>query len=103
MRLTDQQVADIKRLAHDIVDPVIDARWSLWLFGSRMNDEAKGGDADFCLISSNSPQQLFQVKLALRPALEELLDIPVDLVVQAEHQPYKLVVQQALESGIRLV
>ncbi|MCL5796032.1 MAG: nucleotidyltransferase domain-containing protein [Gammaproteobacteria bacterium] len=103
MRLTEQQIADIKQVAHEVVDSMIESRWSLWLFGSRLNDEAKGGDVDFCLISPNSPQELFQVKLALRPALEELLDIPVDLVVQPETQPYKLVVQQALESGIRLV
>lgn len=71
------------------------------MFGSRVNDEAKGGDVDLCLLSSASVQDLLMLKLC--HAIEDVLDIPVDLVMQSSAQPIKLVTQQVMQTGIRLI
>jgi predicted nucleotidyltransferase len=102
VRLTPYQLEQIQHSAHDAVDGVL-SDWQLWLFGSRMNDEARGGDVDLCVLSSASVQDLLSLKLKLRPAIEEALDIPVDLVMQSSTQPLKLVTQQAMHTGIRLI
>ncbi len=102
MRLTPDQIEQIEQTTHRYADDVL-SDWQLWLFGSRVNDEAKGGDVDLCLLSSASVQDLLMLKLKLRPAIEDVLDIPVDLVMQSTAQPIKLVTQQAMQTGVRLI
>jgi predicted nucleotidyltransferase len=102
MRLTLSQIEQIKQTTHRYVDGVL-TDWQLWLFGSRMNDDAKGGDVDLCLLSPDSVQALLMLKLKLRPAIEDVLDIPVDLVTQSTQQSIKLVTQQVMQTGIRLI
>jgi hypothetical protein len=48
-------------------------------------------------------QALLMLKLKLRPAIEDVLDIPVDLVTQSTQQSIKLVTQQVMKTGIRLI
>lgn len=102
MRLTPDQIEQIEQTTHRYADDVL-SDWQLWLFGSRVNDEAKGGDVDLCLLSFASVQDLLMLKLKLRPAIEDVLDIPVDLVMQSTAQPIKLVTQQAMQTGVRLI
>lgn len=45
MRLNPQQIAHIRQSVRDLVGT--DAR--VWLFGSRVHDEARGGDVDLLL------------------------------------------------------
>jgi predicted nucleotidyltransferase len=45
MRLTNQQAKDIARLAHQMAGETARVR----LFGSRLDDDAKGGDIDLLL------------------------------------------------------
>ena len=45
MRLTEQQAKDISQLAHQIGGEMARVR----LFGSRLDDDAKGGDVDLLL------------------------------------------------------
>jgi len=45
MRLTEQQAKDISRLAHQVAGETARVR----LFGSRLDDNAKGGDIDLLL------------------------------------------------------
>lgn len=101
MRLSETQITSIRQLVSDAIVTLTD-NWQLWLFGSRLNDDAKGGDVDLCLFADVSAAQLIQLKWLLRPALEEMLDIPVDLVVQSLQQPMKGISQQAMNTGIRL-
>jgi hypothetical protein len=61
------------------------------------------GDVDLCLLSPDSVQALLTLKLKLRPAIEDVLDIPVDLVTQSTQQSITLVTQQAMQTGIRLI
>ena len=102
MRLTRQQIASIQSVARQILSHYSGA--SLWLFGSRLNDEAKGGDADFCLfVTESDVKKRAQLKRQLRPALEEAIDIPTDLVVQDNGSTIKKVAKKAKEEGVQIV
>ncbi|MDO8843243.1 nucleotidyltransferase domain-containing protein [Methylicorpusculum sp.] len=76
---------------------------SVWLFGSRLNDAAKGGDVDL-LIKLESPtadkavlaaryNALLQMKLGLQK---------FDILVIDPSTPLKQIHQQALSDGVRL-
>ena len=45
MRLTEEQVRTIRRLAHEVAGPQARVR----VFGSRLDDNARGGDLDLML------------------------------------------------------
>lgn len=101
MRLTEQQVKAIQYVADKFLGPYPDA--SLWLFGSRLNDEARGGDVDFCLfLTEHNVEKQAKLKRQLRPALEEAIDISTDLVIQDLASPLKAVAQKAQDEGVRL-
>ncbi len=100
MRLSEQQKGIIEKL----VSPAFrQLQWELWLFGSRVNDELKGGDVDLCIIADESPTELMQKQLWLRPQLEESLDLPVDLIMQSKQRANKVVTLEAIKAGVRLV
>ena len=76
------------------------ARYQLTLFGSRLDDDARGGDVDIYLeITGLEKQQQQILKRRLRPRLEELLDLPVDLIIQDHNEPLALVSKIARELG----
>lgn len=56
-----------------------------------------------CLIAEIAPEPLLQIKLKLRPKLEEALDIPVDLVTQSQQRPIKTITQQAIIRGLQFL
>ena len=102
MRLTPNQIEQIKQTTHRYADDVL-RDWQLWLFGSRVNDEAKALMSICVCYRLTVCKALLTLKLKLRPAIEDVLDIPVDLVMQSSAQPIKLVTQQAMQTGIRLI
>jgi len=82
---------------------VFGAGASVWLFGSRLDDAAKGGDVDL-LIKLESPtadkavlaaryNSLLQMKLGLQK---------FDILVIDPSTPLKQIHQQALSKGVRL-
>jgi predicted nucleotidyltransferase len=101
MRLTESQVEAIKQLVSRAFES--QPNYQLWLFGSRVDDELKGGDVDLCVIADLSPEYLLETQLRLRPEIEEAIDLTTDLVMQSLQRPLKKVSQQAVSTGVRLV
>lgn len=75
MRLTEAQIATIKRTTNAVLGD--DVR--VTLFGSRLHDRQKGGDVDL-YVEMPRPDLMRQVRCKVR--LQDLLDMPVDLVVK---------------------
>ncbi len=100
MRLTRQEKNKIITLVSQVFEK--QQQWKLLLFGSRVNDQLKGGDVDLCLIADEKPEELLRKQLWLRPEIEEALDLPVDLIMQSTQRPEKLVTQKAIKTGIEL-
>ena len=74
MRLTPEQISSILTVVR---------QWSsenavVYLFGSRLNDHAKGGDIDL-LIEDDAPIPLLN-RARIKMTLEKLLCLPVDVV-----------------------
>jgi len=74
MRLSPDQT----RVILDCVHHVFGAQAGVKLFGSRLDDSARGGDVDL-LVESEHPPTLRQRALATM-ALEQALNLPVDIV-----------------------
>lgn len=82
------------------------ARWlgpeaSVWLYGSRLRDDRRGGDVDLMLVVTvrPSPREL----ACLRDGLETVLGLPVDLLVKVASEPatdfQEMIVRQARRLG----
>ena len=94
---------DYQTAITDTALKVFGERASVWLFGSRLDDAAKGGDVDL-LIKLESPtadkavlaarySALLQMKLGLQK---------FDVLVIDPSTPLKQIHQQALSRGVRL-
>ena len=66
MRLTTQQLRDIVRLTHEHVHQ----QAKVWLFGSRVDDNARGGDIDL-YIETPAIEDPGLAKIRLRLAFED--------------------------------
>jgi predicted nucleotidyltransferase len=83
MRLNDQQIAAIKHLLHGE-----DPRGEIRLYGSRVDDQRRGGDVD--LYFQPTTHWDYRKQLLLQYRLQCALDIKVDLLVfnpSAEESP----------------
>jgi predicted nucleotidyltransferase len=74
MRLTKEQIYTINQA----VSRLAGTEAIVHLFGSRLNDQAKGGDIDL-LIESDLPLSLIQ-RAKIKMELESQLGLPVDIV-----------------------
>jgi predicted nucleotidyltransferase len=94
MRMNQEQVETaIKVIRKYFADAAV------WLFGSRVNDNRKGGDFDFYIETS-----LIDIALPMARARGELTDtlgMKVDLAVN-NHSSDKPIFHIARESGVRL-
>ncbi|EHQ51478.1 DNA polymerase beta domain-containing protein [Ectothiorhodospira sp. PHS-1] len=75
MRLTSEQADTIA----ENIRRHLGRNARIWLFGSRLDDSRKGGDLD--LYVETDPHPLYS-ELRCKIELEEILDIPVDLIVR---------------------
>ena len=93
MRLTDNEQNAIRNVIYKW-DP--DAK--IWLFGSRVDDRAKGGDIDLLIISSQlSILDKSKIRLAL---YDEIGEQKIDLVIVADDtDPFTRI---ALSEGVSL-
>ncbi len=99
MRLSDHQ----RQLLKDHVVKVLGSDCELWLFGSRTDDTARGGDVDL-LVRCHHPLErklLLAARLAARA--ERLLDgRKVDLILMDPATPTAPIHDAALAHGVRL-
>jgi predicted nucleotidyltransferase len=86
MRLTTTQHQYILQAAHQNFGT--DA--NVWLFGSRVDDERRGGDVDLYVETAQASTHMSALRCKI--ALEENLDLHVDLVVK-EHGKDKPIYQ----------
>lgn len=78
MRLTEEH----KRMIREQVDGFLGGGAKLFVYGSRLNDQARGGDVDLLVRTAQPVDMLDQARLHAR--LEEALQLPVDLLFVAE-------------------
>ena len=95
MRLTPIQHQHILQATH--LNFGADA--NVWLFGSRVDDTRRGGDVD--LYVETTQENTLLSALRCKIALEESLDLHVDLVVK-EHGKNKPIYQIAKKQGVKL-
>lgn len=76
MRLTQQQTHLITQAIYRLAG--VNAR--VFLFGSRLNDKARGGDVDI-LIETETPLSLIE-RAKIKLQLESELGMPVDVIAQ---------------------
>jgi predicted nucleotidyltransferase len=72
---------------------------NVWLFGSRVDDTRRGGDIDLYVETTQVSTLLSALRCKI--ALEESLDLPVDLVVK-EPGKSKPIYQIARKTGVQL-
>lgn len=79
MRLTPAQIQTVLRIVSDHVGQ--SAR--TYLFGSRLDDRARGGDLDLLVETANATPMPLLERARLQLELETQLGLPVDLIVHA--------------------
>ena len=98
MRLSQEQLEVMRSTVSEMIPA--GARYQLTLFGSRLDDDVRGGDVDIYLEIAGLARQKQQIlKRRLRPRLEEMLDLPVDLIIQDHTEPLTLVSKIARKQG----
>ena len=74
MRLTPQQIQTIRSATLHVAG----LGASVWVYGSRLDDARRGGDLDL-LVQSSPPISLLQ-RARIKNALEQQLNMPVDIL-----------------------
>ncbi len=103
MRVTSEQLIIFKNL----VSRYFGADAELWLFGSRVDDNKKGGDYDFLIETSlNDADAIVAGKVDLIAALQNTLpfeDEKIDIVVKRRFSPFVMPIYEVAKSeGVRL-
>ena len=91
MRLTKNEVTIIKDTIKKYLDEAV-----IYLFGSRVDDNKKGGDIDLFIISKNAN---YEKKIKILAKLELLLQKPVDIVL---HKDFNKEIEKEALKGIKL-
>jgi predicted nucleotidyltransferase len=95
MRLSPAQIDTIRQTASQNfgTDALV------WLFGSRVDDNARGGDVDLYVEATQRDTLISALRCKI--ALEDTLDLPVDLLVKEPGQD-KPIYRLAKAQGIQL-
>ena len=81
MRLLLQQIETVNKLTACYLGNGC----KTFLFGSRLNDRVRGGDVDLLVETPTHVPRLTKAKL--KAALEQTLNLPVDLIILSKQQP----------------
>ena len=100
MRLSPAQIEAIKQEAEHFFG----AQAEVWLFGSRMDDTAKGGDVDlFVSAASSDADQLAAARFAFLARLKRRIgDRKIDLVLQRVGGDLLPIYELARQQGVKL-
>ncbi|MFW5910441.1 MAG: nucleotidyltransferase domain-containing protein [Thiohalospira sp.] len=99
MRLTQEQRQIIREEAANIFGPGVSVR----LFGSRLDDERRGGDIDLYIEANGTPEELLGQELKLYARLQRRLgERRIDIVVHGQGRPLRPIDRHARESGVAL-
>ncbi|WP_456488254.1 nucleotidyltransferase domain-containing protein [Caminibacter pacificus] len=94
MRLSQKEIETIKKIIIDFF-----GESEIYLFGSRVDDMKVGGDIDLFVIPKNREGNLFEKKIKASVKLENLLQLPVDIVV---HYDFERLIEKEALKGIKL-
>ncbi|MEI7841682.1 MAG: nucleotidyltransferase domain-containing protein [Gallionellaceae bacterium] len=100
MRLSTEQIQTIKQeTAH-----FFGAQAEVWLFGSRVDDAAKGGDIDlYVRATSSDADELVNSRFAFLARLKRRMgDRKIDLVLQRQGGDALAIYEIAKQQGVRL-
>ena len=92
MRLTNKEIDKIKSTLEDIFEEP-----TIYLFGSRLQSNKKGGDIDLFIVSKDD--NLLEKKIKAIAKLERVLYKPVDIVL---HKDFSREIEQEALKGIVL-
>lgn len=96
MRLNENQIRSIRKIVHELAGQ--EAR--VYLFGSRLIDEKKGGDVDLLIELRGSIDQPAVLAARLSARISRALDgRQVDIVLKAPNLKYLPIHEVALKEG----
>jgi predicted nucleotidyltransferase len=99
MRLTTTQIEQIKTLVAGHLGPEAEVR----LFGSRVDDQIRGGDVDLLVASSNAVERPALLSATLAARISRVLrGRKVDVVIDAPNLTRLPIHAVAMSQGIRL-
>lgn len=98
MRLSTDQIQAIRYAA----TAAFGNDTSVWLFGSRVDDEKMGGDIDLLVRPADAADQPFAKKIRMLTLLERLLgERKIDLVIEQPLDP-RPIVSVAHATGVQI-
>lgn len=107
MRLEDEHISQVRRIAKDIYGNEV----RVFLFGSRVNDDARGGDIDLLIESPQKEKMNFENKIKFLTDLKLAIgDQKIDVVYNKDVHRKTLkdsskgsdIVTTALNTGVEL-
>ena len=99
MRLTQEQVEIIKQTTAEVFGEEVSVR----LFGSRLDDDTRGGDIDLLVESPGLIENKMDRMLTLTARLQlRLGDQPIDILVVDSTTPLNPVHRHAMQTAITL-
>jgi len=92
--------ADEIRIIREEVERAFGAQACVRLFGSRVDDNARGGDIDLYIEADGTPAELLDRELWLHARLQRRLgEQRIDLIVHGRDAPLRAVDRHARETG----
>lgn len=99
MRITEGQAQSIKDIVASLIDPGVE----VWLFGSRVDDYAKGGDIDILVVSKHDIDELVFVAAKISTQVSRLFHgRKTDVILQTPSVELSPIHTIAKETGIKL-